>query len=491
MGMSSLSAPSRLGLVAVGGGKISLFAAVPPEAETWTEKAWTELRELGVCAVLAAFEAPLEAQRTGVAFLRGPQGGPWKAKDGPELRVLNEPEWPVHGEAVWFLDGVPNFQTYPERRRRGGAPWGWMGRNLNETDAIPLALAACTAGAELLVLEVKNPQDLTHLGSLLKGLAAVLGRELTRIPKAPEGRDFRAKTSSSAKDEEKLFASVEGHFRVAYQGEPGAYSEMAVFNLFPPARTEAVPHKTFREAFEAVEKSHVDFAMIPFENALAGPVQDSYDLLLEFDGLAIAAETQVRVEHNLIGLPGAALSGIRRVFSHPQALAQSRKFLESHPEREAVPSWDTAGSVGIVANKGDPSCAAIASAEAARVWGMEILSAGVETNHNNFTRFFLLAPRGVELDVPATKASVLFSTPDTPGALSRCLAVFAAFGLNMKKLESRPIPGRPWEYMFYVDVELPTETGPFAAAWEELERVSLDLRLLGRYPRALTGPAVS
>jgi prephenate dehydratase len=483
--MSSLSAPYRLGSVVVGGGKISLLVVLPAEAETWTEKAWTELRELGVCAVLAAFEAPVAAQKSGLPFLKG--SGPWKAKDGPELCPLSASEWPVHDEGAWFLDARSNFQTYPERHRRGGAPWGWMGPS--GVDAMPLALAACAAGAELLVLEVESLRDLVPLLAPLKGLAAVLGRELTRIPKEPEGRDFRSRNNSSAKDK-KLFDPVPGHFRVAYQGEPGAYSEMAVFNLFPPARTEAVPHKTFREAFEAVESSRVDFAMIPFENALAGPVQDSYDLLLEFAGLSIVAETQVRVEHNLIGLPGASLAGIRRVFSHPQALAQSRKFLESHPEWEGVPSWDTAGSVGIVANKGDPSWAAIASAEAARVWGMEILSAGVETNHHNFTRFFLLAPKGVELDVPATKASVLFSTPDTPGALSRCLAVFATFGLNMKKLESRPIHGQPWEYMFYVDVELPSEARLFAAAWEELEKVSLDLRLLGRYPGALTSPAV-
>ena len=181
--------------------------------------------------------------------------------------------------------------------------------------------------------------------------------------------------------------------RVAFQGEHGAFSEMAVFNLFSPGASEAVPLPSFREVFSAVLSGDVDYAMVPIENALAGPINDNYDLLLEFPDLHIVGETQVRVEHNLIGFPGTPLESIRRVFSHPQGLAQSRQFLDSRSTWEAVPFYDTAGSVKHVAQVGDPSLAAIASAEAARVYGMEILVPGVETNHRNFTRFFLIARR--------------------------------------------------------------------------------------------------
>jgi prephenate dehydratase len=221
--------------------------------------------------------------------------------------------------------------------------------------------------------------------------------------------------------------------------------------------------------------------MIPIENALAGSITENYDLLLEFPDVHIVGETQVRVEHNLIGLPGTSLDTIKRVFSQPPALAQSKQFLDAHPKWEAVPFYDTAGSVKHIAQLKDPSLAAIASSEAARVYGMEILVPGVETNHRNFTRFFLIArPEQAARGVP-NKASLVFGTADEPGALTRCLAVFATHGVNMTKLESRPIHGRPWDYMFYVDLRLP-EPAAFQAAFDELGRVAKDLRLLGVYP---------
>jgi prephenate dehydratase len=221
--------------------------------------------------------------------------------------------------------------------------------------------------------------------------------------------------------------------------------------------------------------------MVPIENALAGAIDDNFDLLLEFEGLHIVAETQVRIEHNLIGLPGTPLTAIKKVLSHPQGLAQSRKFLESHPEWEAVPFYDTAGSVAHVARTADSSLAAIASAEAARVYGMEILVAGVESNHQNFTRFFQIATKAVSTPSDPNKASIVFATADEPGALSKCLAVFAAHSVNMKKLESRPIQGRPWDYMFYVDVAMPADPARFGAAFAELQTVAKDCRLLGKY----------
>ncbi len=274
---------------------------------------------------------------------------------------------------------------------------------------------------------------------------------------------------------------MSGRTLVGFQGEHGAYSEMAVFQLFDRSSSEAVPYFSFRGVFEAVQNRSIDFGMVPIENALAGAIDDNFDLLWEFEGLHIVAETQVRIEHNLIGLPGTSLGTIQKVYSHPQGLAQSRTFLESHPEWEPVPFYDTAGSVAHVAKLGDPSLAAIASAEAARVYGMAILAAAVESNHQNFTRFFQIALHSVPSTAKPNKASLVFATADEPGALSKCLAVFAAHKLNMKKLESRPIQGRPWDYMFYVDVALPAAGDQFDVAFAELKAVAKDLRLLGKY----------
>ncbi|NNM53870.1 MAG: prephenate dehydratase [Spirochaetales bacterium] len=463
---------------------VVLLACLEPSAQSWTASAWRDLREAGYAAALIPF-APLPAAReSGLTLFEGPANGPWCDPDSGRILLQLSPGF-VHTaenpDAPWLLDTSFALRSYPVRHRQNLKPWGWFAGNPDPDDLIPLALAACAAGATLLAVPVGA--NAKPLAQAVKALAGVLGRELWRAPKPPEGHAFRnVSTEPSVHSETQLFASQSGAFKVGYQGARGAFSEMAVFTLFPPSRTEAVPFKTFREVFQAVEDGQIDFAMLPFENALAGPIQDNYDLLQEYSQLEILAETQVRVEHNLIGFAGTPLADIQRVFSHPQALAQSRRFLESHPNWEAVPFYDTAGSVAHVAQTNERSWAAIASSEAAKVWGMTILQAGVETNHQNFTRFFLLGPQGTAPVGKPTKASLLFSTPDHPGALSRCLAVFARHGLNMKKLESRPIHGRPWEYSFYVDVALPDNADEFEAAWEELTKVSLNLRLVGKYP---------
>ncbi len=464
---------------------VVLLACLEPSAQAWTASAWRDLREAGYAAALIPFTPPPAARESGLTLFEGPAGGPWRDPDSGRilLSLTSGFDHTVNNsDSPWLLDTSFALSTYPARHRQNLKPWGWFAGNPDPDDLIPLTLAACAAGATLLAVPVGT--NAKTLAQAVKALAGVLGRELWRAPKPPEGHTFRnVDHGTTAKNSEThLFASQPGAFKVGYQGERGAFSEMAVFTLFPPSRTEAVPFKTFREVFQAVEAGQIDFAMLPFENALAGPIQDNYDLLQEYTQLEILAETQVRVEHNLIGFAGTALADIQRVFSHPQALAQSRRFLESHPSWEAVPFYDTAGSVAHVAQTNDRRWAAIASSEAAKVWGMTILQAGVETNHQNFTRFFLLGPLGTAPVGKPTKASLLFSTPDHPGALSRCLAVFAQHGLNMKKLESRPIHGRPWEYSFYVDVSLPENASEFEAAWEELGKVSLNLRLVGKYP---------
>ena len=447
--------PVRLGPVTLGFPRISVVAVLGPSAAGWSPADWEALRESGVSVACGE----------GVA-----NSGAVPVVSWASIAVGNNPL----AEGIFFLDNNLQIGAYPEWALSHTRPWGPL---VQGPHALPLALAAVMAGASLVAWECSYPTDARELVTELKGLAGVLGRELTRIPKRAEGT-VRSETRSI--EGEKRYGHRKGAL-VAFQGEHGAFSEMAVYNLFPTDTCQAVPLPSFREVFSAVLAGDVDFGMVPIENALAGPINENYDLLLEFPDLHIVGETQVRVEHNLIGLPGTRLEEIRRVFSHPQGLAQSKVFLESHPQWEAVPFYDTAGSVKHVAERREPTWAAIASAEAARVYGLSILAPGVETNHRNFTRFFLIAPRTEEGVGTANKVSLVFGTADEPGALSRCLAVFASHGVNMTKLESRPIHGRPWAYMFYVDARLPAEPGAFDRTVAELVTVTQELRILGLY----------
>lgn len=337
------------------------------------------------------------------------------------------------------------------------------------------ALAAAAAGAHGLVLDTFDPQWTSDLLADLKAQVNLLDKEMPRLTKRAEGLEAQGAVA---------FADQNRRFRVAFQGERGAYSELAVYSLFPKDRTDLLPCKAFRDVYEAVLRGDADYAALPLENALAGSINDNYDLIIQYPDLHIVGETAIRIEHNLIGLPGTPLSTVKKVLSHPQGLAQSLAFLDSHPEWEKVPFYDTAGSVAHVAKTGDPTLAAIASAEAARVYGMEILQAGVETNHRNFTRFALIAPRQTAAVGQPNKASVVFSTADSPGALSQCLAILAGHNLNMKRLESRPIHGQPWSYMFFVDVEVGEDGRNFRQAVAELEAKAESFRVLGLYRTA-------
>lgn len=445
--------PVHLGPLTLGHPRISVVALLDSRALAWGPAEWEALRETGVS--LGCLQDP-------------PRGASVPLLAPSDLAVGVDPQAP----GLLFLDTGFQVLRYPGWSKTLERPWG---PRLDGTDGVALALAAVSAGASLVALPCAEPGSLAAVVTELRALAGVLGRELTRIPKKAEGA-----LRSSGSDLSKRYAG-RGAQRVAFQGEHGAYSEMAVFNLFPAGETDAVPLPSFREVFSAVLAGDVDFGMIPIENALAGPINENYDLLLEFPDLHIVGETQVRVEHNLIGMPGTRLETIKRVLSHPQGLAQSKQFLDSHREWEAVAFYDTAGSVKHVAETGDPTLAAIASAEAARVYGMEILVPGVETNHRNFTRFFLIARRAEPGVGKPNKASLVFATADEPGALSRCLAIFATHGVNMAKLESRPIHGRPWDYMFYVDVRLPADPLAFERTLAELGEVAKELRELGAY----------
>lgn len=271
--------------------------------------------------------------------------------------------------------------------------------------------------------------------------------------------------------------------RVAFQGERGAYSEMALRQFFGAEAALPLPRKHFADVFESVRANEAEFGILPVENALTGSIHENFDLLLDFADLKIVGETKIRIQHSLIGTVDGDLDGIRRVLSHPQGLLQCEDFLDRNPNWERVPFYDTAGSVAHIAAGGDRADAAIANSLAAEIYGAKVLVEGIEMNHENYTRFFVIAPSAVPNPPNPDKASIVFSTPDRPGALLEVMKSLADRNLNLQKIESRPIHGRPWTYMFYLDLEMPPRAGILDDALGELGAHSADLRVLGVYKR--------
>jgi len=272
--------------------------------------------------------------------------------------------------------------------------------------------------------------------------------------------------------------------RVAFQGEPGAFSEAAAIQLLGE-RITTVPRATFDAAFRAIEQRSADALLAPVENTLAGSVVRVYDLLLQSQ-LTIVAETILPIEHHLIGCPGATLRGLRSVASHPMALAQCERFFSSHPELKRVPTEDTAGSVREALARGDKSGAAIAGRRAAIHYGGLILAESIQDNAENFTRFVLLVPEkeaATWLSTEARKISLAMRLAHRPGALLASLEPFAKHSVNLLKIESRPIHGRPWEYQFFIDVEA-GEVARLEQALAEVRNATTELRVLGRYSAA-------
>jgi prephenate dehydratase len=267
--------------------------------------------------------------------------------------------------------------------------------------------------------------------------------------------------------------------RVGYQGEPGAFSEAAVLRLLPGAEPRPLP--TFEDVFEAVHDNRVALGVIPIENSIGGSIHRNYDLLVEGD-LAIVGEVQVPVVHHLLALPGVRIHELRRVLSHPQALAQCAGFLRTLKDVEAIATYDTAGSAKMVRDEGRRDTAAIASERAGRLFGLETLKASVEDFKDNITRFLAVGRERVPL-APPDKTSVVFTLKSEPGALFKALSVFALRGIDLTKLESRPVPGRPWEYRFYADVAAAREEISCARAIVHLAEFAASLRTLGSYPR--------
>lgn len=276
--------------------------------------------------------------------------------------------------------------------------------------------------------------------------------------------------------------------KIAFQGEIGAYSEEAVRALFPEA--EVVPKASFEAVFEAVEGGTVVHGVVPIENSLFGSVHVNYDLLRDHE-LVIVGELKLRIRHNLMALPGIALEEIRRVYSHPQGLGQCRTFLKTHlAQAKTVATYDTAGSAKMVAEEQARDVAAIASQQAAIEYGLEILAAGIESNHQNYTRFLVLAREAKTFPArtaDATKTSIVYAMrTNVPGALFKSLAVFALRDIDLYKIESRPLVGSPGEYLFYLDLAGSINDAPVQRALDHLQEIAAYLKVLGSYPHGQT-----
>ncbi len=349
----------------------------------------------------------------------------------------------------------------------------------------PMALAAVAAGADGVMVEVHprpdealsdGPQSLypgqfEKLMRDIEALCPVIGKDLEFLP------EDRRETGII-----EINTSPSPELSVSFQGEKGAFSEKALYRYFQDRNLIARGCSRFRDVFRDVVTGKSLFGIIPIENSLAGSIHENYDLLIQHPEVQIVGEKVLRVEHSLIGLPGTRIEELRKVYSHPQGLAQCESFLSKHENLEKVPYYDTAGSVAFVAREQNSTLGAIANIDAAKYYGLSVLKEGIETNPSNYTRFFVLARNGQETPEEATKASFIFSLPDKAGTLFDCIRIFAEEGLNMKKMESRPIIGKPWKYMFYVDVEVSRgEINNLQKGIERLSEETEDFRTLGIY----------
>lgn len=272
--------------------------------------------------------------------------------------------------------------------------------------------------------------------------------------------------------------------RVAFQGELGAFSSEAARRLLGDKITLA-PCETFERMFAAVEDGSCDYGLAPIENSLFGSIHQNYDLLLKHN-LRIVGETNLRIVHNLIAPPGTKFENVRRVYSHPAALGQCLRFFAAHPALQPVAAYDTAGSVKMVMEKREPEAAAIASAAAATVYGAQVLITGIEDDRQNYTRFLLLARAHAMSEPPpaADKTSIVFALENRTGSLFRAMAVFALREIDLTKIESRPLIGRPWEYSFYLDLSGHTAEPRVRNALAHLAEFATSIKILGCYQRA-------
>ncbi|MGE5311398.1 MAG: 3-deoxy-7-phosphoheptulonate synthase [Nitrospirota bacterium] len=345
----------------------------------------------------------------------------------------------------------------------------------------PMARAAVAAGADGLLIEVHHdpdsalsdgpqslyPEQFDQLMRDLYVIAPVVGKQLdfAYLEKASAVRPVPSARNG-------------GRRRAVVAGDPHAFSHKAATQYFGTG-VQIDPVLSFRDVFAEVKSAAADFGVLPVENSLTGSIHENFDLLLEYD-VKIIGEITLRIVHSLIVHPGTAVEEIRRVISHPQVFSQCREFLERQKGWDLVAARDTATAVRRVKETGDRSEAAIASKEAAELHGLTVLKEAIETNPRNYTRFVVIAVQR-RAEGPKKKSSLIYSTANKPGALYETLRLFAAAGINLVKLESRPIHGKPWEYMFYVDVEADVEAPELAELMAELTSKTEFLKILGSY----------
>ncbi len=356
----------------------------------------------------------------------------------------------------------------------------------------PMALALVASGASGIMVEVHDnpdkalsdgpqslyPEQFERLMRDIEALAPVVGKSVERIPRiVPE----------SIKAESAKVGTPSGSAVIAFQGERGAFSELAVRRTFSEDE-KVLPCKNFKDVFDAVAKGEAKYGVIPVENTLGGSVLENYDLLKVEENVTVVGECEVRIIHNLIANPGVRIEDIKRVYSHPQGLAQCKEYLDVHlPNVERIPFFDTAGAVSYVKNEHMMDAAAIAGSPAAVHNSMEILVPGIETNPRNYTRFFVISREENAAEFRSRSkidmASVTFCVPDKPGALLNVLDILRKHEINLQKLESRPILGKPWEYSFFLELEIKDVAGLDDVVALVKEQTT-GFRILGYYTKA-------
>jgi prephenate dehydratase len=268
--------------------------------------------------------------------------------------------------------------------------------------------------------------------------------------------------------------------RIAYQGEPGAYSEAAALRFSDHA--DLIACEAFDDVFRVVATGRATHGILPVENSIGGSIHRNYDLLMEHE-LPIVGEVELPIRHHLLALPGTTIDQVERIYSHPQALAQCERFLKDLPRVRVTPTYDTAGSAKLIKEQGLADAAAIASERAAQVFGLDTLQSDIQDYSDNITRFLVIA-RSADPHAAADKTTIVFSVANQPGALFKALSVFALRDIDLTKIESRPIRGRPWEYLFYVDIPVSRQDLRCARALVHLAEFARTLRTLGSYPSA-------
>ncbi|WP_130869699.1 bifunctional chorismate mutase/prephenate dehydratase [Intestinimonas massiliensis (ex Afouda et al. 2020)] len=367
----------------------------------------------------------------------------------------------IDGELVkLFLERMAVTGKVGEYKQRAGIPVLDAGREKQ-------VIAAKTALTD-------DPARKADIAALYESIMAISRRQQRHLVReGAEDPGYAAYLADRARAREPV-----AHPRVVYQGEPGCYSEEAAAGFFgDDVDSRGLPW--FNDVFAALERGEADYAVVPVENSSTGSIRQVYDLMAQYR-YSIVGEWQVKVEHCLMALPGVNLSDIRTVYSHEQGLMQSEKYLDAHRGWKRVPTLDTAGSAKLVAETGDRTAAAICSRRAARLYGLHILAEGVNYNSMNHTRFAVVSPVP-ELRPGRDKISAMFRLPHQSGSLHEILTIFAVQGFNLLKIESRPIPGRGWEYLFFLDF-----TGDLAAdgmdgVLHELSQLAAEFRILGNY----------